>query len=549
MRFLLKISVWFLSLGIALSVNGQQISQPGTLYLFTDRNFCLSGDSVWFRVIFPHQAGLKSNIIHVQMSTPDGRVITSAMKKKNAGMSEGFLPVTDSLKTGVYLLKACVLPCLPGTGASSVLFVYNRFDREITRINVPQGEVITPSVDFLSKISIETDRQVYHTRDTVRVKVHFRDIRDSLLVIAGAVLSDPLASRFSGFKISESSGSVERRNQAEEDGFFIHGKASAGSFGEPFSRALVLLSIQGQYPYFDYFLTDQSGNFSFFLKNAFGNGKALIQAYSEDRRELSVELNGNSEQETEKMETAIRSLSSGESEFAGNIIQSDYFRRLFGSGFKYAEDTFILPQRYPIPFFGIPDLVVKTADFINLPDFTEISRELLPGVKYRIKDGNPVIRMVNAQMNDFFDEEPLKLINGVPVFSNNFISQLKSSDIESISCVVRERVFGDLVFKGVLSFKLKEGNNAWLSDLPGTWQFSIRGLQTDKKPAYMESPGRLAENQPDLRNVFYWSASESRSDKVFTFRTSDLKGEIAITVRGITPENKPFVAEKKIRVQ
>ena len=551
MRFQLRISILSILLLITLQGVGQETSGKGTLILFTDRNYCLSGDTVWFSVLFPPDTGLNTDVVHIQMTTPSGRVVSSVMKKRKEFRTDGFIPVSDSLQTGGYLLNAFIASIPSGSFSQSVLFVYNRFDRNITRMDLPSAGELISMEDYSRRITVGTDRQVYRLRDTVRVKVHSIGLPGPIQLMVGAVLSDPLANRFTGFRISESAGfpSAGIKKATEPDGFFIYGRVSEANSGNPASGAKVLFSIGGKSPYFDYSIADTSGNFRFFLKNAFGTGKAFIQAYNGENHELRVELTGNSDQKPATMKTKAFTLSAGETEFAGNLAEAGYFRKLFGSTYLKANEPFFLPQQYPVPFFGKPDLVVKTADFVSLPDFAEISRELLPGVKYRLKEGLPVLRMVNSQKNDFFEEEPLKLINGVPVFDNKFISRLNSSDIESISCVIRERVFGDLIFRGVLSFQMKEGSDAWLSDQPGTFQCIVQGLQSDKIPSCMAPHDPVAGNQPDLRNVYYWSPITLQDSTDFFFITSDMKGEIEITVKGISPQNQPFVTGTKIRVQ
>jgi hypothetical protein len=94
-----------------------------------------------------------------------------------------------------------------------------------------------------------------------------------------------------------------------------------------------------------------------------------------------------------------------------------------------------MSSRFSVPFYGKPTIRVIPDEFIDLPDFREISREILPGFQYRIKNDEIIFRMFNRTQKLYFEEEPLRLINGIPVFNNDLFTGLKSTDINYIDLV------------------------------------------------------------------------------------------------------------------
>jgi uncharacterized protein YfaS (alpha-2-macroglobulin family) len=46
------------------------------LFLFTDRDFCVSGDTIWFKVALKNGES-KSNVVHVQLSDANNHTIAS----------------------------------------------------------------------------------------------------------------------------------------------------------------------------------------------------------------------------------------------------------------------------------------------------------------------------------------------------------------------------------------------------------------------------------------------------------------------------------------
>jgi len=528
----------------------QAIPDGKKIFLFPDRNSCLSGDSVWFSVIIPLDEKVSSNILHVQMVTENGRLVSSVMKKMASGIVSGYFPVPDSLPTGVYFLIPFMAPFKPGIRVGTTLFVYNRFDNGINRIPVLPETRKVPFANFAGTIRIETDKPVYRLRDSVHVIITLSGKPDDTRLVASAALSDPFADQSGGFShfYFENTLPEAFREVEETDGFFVFGKVRKKADGHP-APALVFLSVPGENPYSDYFITGKSGDFGFFLKDAFGTGNIIIQVVSADKDDFSVGLNRNLSVKADSVKLAVNFLSTEETGNIDDQVQSYYFQKLFNTVAKPETDSPDMSLRYSIPFFGKADNGVKPSDYVDLSDFEEVSRELLPGVRFRIKEGEPVIRMVNNQQEVLFDDEPLRLINGIPVFDNRLLTGLKPSDIESIQWILKERMFGDLVFKGVLSIKLKSDDFSWLERTQNTTLFRIACLQPDKTLFRTTETNVLPVNTPDMRLKYFMRPLFPGTENRFSFRTSDISGEIVITVRGVNSDNQPFIVEKKIRVE
>ena len=158
------------------------------------------------------------------------------------------------------------------------------------------------------------------------------------------------------------------------------------------------------------------------------------------------------------------------------------------------------------------------------------------------------MRLLNINAESFFDKEPLRLINGIPVFKNSLIAMLKSTDIDYIDLVKRERIYGDLEFNGVLSVLLHDRSNTWIKQQPNVFQFTIPCAQISKIPSYVN--GKVTEtNLPDIRNNYLWEVMESGGSKNYDFYLSDIKGQVEICVEGVTNTQQTFKVSKIIQVK
>jgi hypothetical protein len=292
----------------------------------------------------------------------------------------------------------------------------------------------------------------------------------------------------------------------------------------------------------------ENGDFHFFLKDAFGNTDVVLQVVSKSNKEYFVQLENNFLLQKNLISGKKAVLKQEQAEFISTAMKANFAHRLFNPFITVQPQIFEMSSRFSMPFYGQPTIHVIPDEFIDLPDFREISREILPGFQYRVKNDEITFRMLNRTQKLFFEEEPLCLINGIPVFNNDLFTRLKSTDISYIDLVQSERIFGDLILKGVLEVSLTDKSNSWMANQPNIFQFNVSFLQPGGKPGYFVQQN-LNKNQPDMRQVYYWELLDVDSLKNIGFNLSDRKGKIEITVEGFTRNNEFFQSSKTIEVK
>ncbi len=529
----------------------QNAPNDSKLTLFTDRDYCLSGDTVWFKVWLPEDLKPKGNVVRIQLSGKDNNLISTVAKQNTAGWSEGFIHVPDSLSTGQYFLTAFLnaqrnIPLLETE--SKTLIVYNRFEEQIQEVRCIGQENRLEETDFSQGIEIKTNADEFQSLEKVDVTIQFDQslaIKNAMVKIA---LVDPLSSEIGGrYRFRAKSSNPVIPDFVENDGFLLSGKV-VDAFGTAQKGAVVILSIADEPPYFDYYYTGAAGDFHFFMKDAKGMARIVLQVVSESDEEYFIRPEDDYLLLDFEDSFESKVLRASQSAFAQQAIIGNFIHKLFYPKTGSIRPNFEMPPRFPKPFYGTPTRRIIPDEYIDLPSFQEISRELLPGFQYRVRKGILTFRMMNARRNAYFDDEPLRLINGIPVFKNSFFSALKSTDIRYIDIVQEERIYGDLRFNGILSVVLNDQNNLWMAQQPGVAQFNVECLQQDYKPGYL-SPKSPSANQPDIRQTYLWQHINPKSAENLQFRLSDLKGIVEIRVEGMTEEGGIFKASKIIEVK
>ncbi|NQU51068.1 MAG: hypothetical protein HQ522_00870 [Bacteroidetes bacterium] len=528
--------------------NSQKINNE--LALFTDRDYCISGDSVWFKVFLPETVLEKGNVVRVQLDTKDNNLISSAVKRIENGWAEGYLHVPDSLSSGLCFVTAFLNSQRDSSSHelySNALIVYNRFEESISEMELPNSDLKTILENYNSFVNLNSDKNEYLTREKVSVEIDINS--DEILnAVIKATVVDPLAKEISGsyrFNFESLNNTIPRIK--EQDGFLLNGRV-VDIDGNLQKGVLVVLSITGEPPYFDYYISGKDGDFHFFIKDAVGTANIVLQAISKNNKEYFIEKELNYLVRKDENQTLTKTLTSQQSEFISSLIDGDFIYKLFNLTISKSNEFFEISPRFSMPFYGPPTERIVPDEFMDLPDFKEISRELLGGVQLRDRNGSVTFRMLNQKQRYFFENEPLRLLNGIPVFKNSFFTSLKSTDINYIDVVQSERLFGDLVFMGILSVSLKDKSNSWMVKQPNIFQFKVDCLQPGKRPEYLKE--RItSHNQPDLRHIYIWEILKINTEQKLDFYLSDLKGKVEISVEGVTKSKKVFKASKIIEVK
>ena len=549
MKSSLKISLITILSFVALIALSQNTKTQENPMLFTDRDYSISGDTLWFKVWLPKTEVNLGNVVRVQLDNKNSQLISEVAVKSLNGWAEGFIHIPDSLSTGQYFVTA-YLNALRNNAEleleSKSLLVYNRFSDNISEIEILESDEIQQNsrVDMV----LSTDKVQYSPREEVIVKIDWDTNTVLKKAVIKATLVDPLASEISGKWIFN----AESRNPSipafpENNGLLLSGKVADIS-GSPVTNVLVTLSAGNNQAWFDYYFTGESNDFHFFLKDVYGNTEVVFQVVSNSKTEYLIQLENNYIRRKDLITGRLKVLKQEQVEFINTAVNASYAHRLFNPPGSVQNEFFEIPARFSMPFYGNPTLRIVPDEFIDLPDFREIARELLPGFQYRIKNGEIIFRMINQQQKVIFEDEPLRLINGIPVFKNELFAGLKSTDISYIDLVQNERIFGDLILKGVLEVSLKDKSNFWMAQQPNIFQLNVNFLQPGKKAGHFVQQN-TNKNQPDMRQVYFWELLDKESLKDFSFILSDRKGTVEISIEGFTAENEFFKASKTIEVK
>ncbi len=196
------------------------------------------------------------------------------------------------------------------------------------------------------------------------------------------------------------------------------------------------------------------------------------------------------------------------------------------------------------PFYGKADEKYVLDDYTRFPTLEEVMREYVPGVKVNKVRGNFQLKNVDMVNKQPFREDPLVLVDGVPVFDINMLMAIDPLKIQKLDVVTKRYYLQAASFDGIVSL------TSYKNDLGG-FQPPASALLTSYScfedhrefftPVY-QTEKQSKSSAPDVRYVLYRSPDNltaSGNTLNLSFYTSDISGQFNVIVQGITKTGLP----------
>jgi hypothetical protein len=189
-------------------------------------------------------------------------------------------------------------------------------------------------------------------------------------------------------------------------------------------------------------------------------------------------------------------------------------------------------------FYGEPDKKFFLDDYTRFNTMEEVVREYVNGLAVRKRQGKFYLRLLDDKLNIFYDQDPLIVLDGVPIFDASEIMALDPLKINKIEVVNRRYFLGSLVASGIFALYSYNNDMAGLQLNSHALVLEYDGLQQPREfysPKYDQAT-TASKRLPDFRNVLTWQPNivigKSGEAKV-DFYSSDRKGKYIGIVEGI----------------
>ncbi len=450
----------------------------------------------------------------------------------------------------------------------------------------------------INELSISLDKKKYHTREKVKVNISAMKeaIPGALMnlsisvaaydgnynnnqheIVAGLLLNNMLKGRIynpgSYFEGSDSDIAHSLDNLLIAYGNSIYswqGKESIDDIkyipeyraqlitgkvwnkirNEPAQSILTYLSVPGKKLQFYASKSRSDGSVIFEVKDFYGNNEIVIQ--NDYTRDTIYDIRLDNPFSEEYAEYSVPVFDIDES-MKGWIEHLSHNMQIENTYFKYQPKLPSLSVIDSSNFYNEPDSRYYLDDFTRFIVMEEVMREYVYGVNVRKNRNGFHFMVLDLEKNEIYDENPLMLLDGVPVFDADDIIALDPLKVQKIETMKRRYFKGVLDCKGIVNYTTYEGDLGGYSLPKNATVMEYDGVQPLKQYYFPEYSSRQDQNStaPDFRNTLFWNPQikiTGNEEKIIEFYTSDDINKYEIRVEGINSQGEAYSAKSYFQV-
>ena len=331
----------------------------------------------------------------------------------------------------------------------------------------------------------------------------------------------------------------------EYSGHIITGKITDDNTKKPIADVLVYLSVPGRRVQLKGCISDKAGLIHFDMKDFFGSNQIIAQTIAGTGKHYHVEIFSPFSEQLTGNDIPAFTLS----ENGRNYLQARKFHTEIENGYHEKDlqklQTSLIDT---LPFYTKATKTYLLDNYTRFTTMEEVMREYVDeidvrrrGEDFRFMSLNiPATELSNLQtVESMFKNNPLVLLDGVPVFDINKIIAYDPLKVQKLEVVASKYYWGPIVADGIVSYTTYKGNLEGYTLDPGDLVLDYDGLQQQRifySPDYSTTE-KLQSRLPDFREVLYWSPEVDTNEKgqgFFSFYTGDIPGKYFVNIQGIS---------------
>jgi hypothetical protein len=519
----------------------------------TDRDVYIAGEWLYFNLFLINNpsSGCLNNSKYAYLvlrNTSNGHISENTIEIKGPS-SFGSIYIPDTLATGIYQIVAYT-NFMRNYGEAAYftksIVVANRFDTNFGFFDPYTDRVPSDSAKFLSDnspLQVSVNKTSYNQREKVKIGIKISGIGSGAIVSVGVRPVSPIVLVENNTQKDSLPMQLKCRYLPESNGEIIQGRVLDEN-NNPVSKLAVYLSTPDSIVNLLYSITDKNGTFRFLLNSFYDNKQLVIKV--KDLQKATIELDNKFALKMPfllppvKMEGDIKL-------YLARLQNMINAQKAYNQYYKTDVDNGSSPGYRPLVYVK-PQSVVYPPDYTYLPDFVEISREILPFLKTRLKNNEYTAEMLDL-LNSVY-VKPFIFLDGVLIDNIQQIIHLDTKSIYKIESIPYPRFLGCIHMPAILSVYTTKGE---LKDIK--WASpTVSYTNTFKLPYSTYSCNNMEgihKHTPDFRQLLYWEPSAKitpAEEKSFEFTTSDCTGNFELEIKGITMDGKTVEYKKVINV-
>ena len=324
----------------------------------------------------------------------------------------------------------------------------------------------------------------------------------------------------------------------EYNGAIISGTVVDTRTGAKAEAVQTYLSVPGTRTQFTSTFSTKEGQVKYEMKDLYGGEELIVQTNSAEDSMNRVDIdNPFIEKYTDVPLPPFTNSPGNATALVDNSVAAQVVNKYYGGKLKQLH----FPAVDTNTFFFKPDHTYLLDDYTRFTTMEEVMREYVTLMLVKRKNGHFHLPLFDLPNNHFFDNDPLILLDGVPVFDIDKLMTLDPLKMRKLETVQRKYFLGGTFYDGVMNWITYKGDLGGYTLDPRATVVDYEGLQLEREfysPSYAE--GQAPESHlPDFRNVLYWSPAllmNASGKSEISFYASDIPGKYIVVVEGLAPD-------------
>jgi hypothetical protein len=321
----------------------------------------------------------------------------------------------------------------------------------------------------------------------------------------------------------------------EHRSVLVTGRLKEKQTNEAAFGILTYLSVPGKITQIYASKSDVDGALVFESGNFYGSNQVVVQNdYTKDTT-YTIDIDNPYSEEYADISLPVFDL---DEQLADLIRRKSQQMQVQNANIRLSPNSEVISEQDSASFYIEADSKYLLDDYTRFVVMEEVMREYISGVNVRKNRDGFHFMVIDIERNIIYDENPLMLLDGVPVFDADEIIAIDPLKIQKIETVKSGFGRGVLDCKGIVTY------TSYAADLAGhkihdeARVFDYDGLQPVKSyffPSYSSAFERQNPT-PDFRSNLYWlpnAADQLAKTGTLEFYTSDEADSFEVVINGL----------------
>ncbi|WP_373520341.1 hypothetical protein [Aquiflexum sp.] len=512
-----------------------------TVKAHVSKNIAVAGETIWFslNVQMPKSQYQNSKIAYAELINREGQPVAQSIHALESGVTEGFIEIPDQLESDHYLLRfyTRISPILSENG------VFNQFITIINPKNSPRNSpTITqpPNYVFEDLGALADNKLRVLTRKEFTFEVP-EEFKNKTVTVSVSVLNPFLPKAFHG----QIDGRIYQKFPLDQP-----------LVPEPFGHIIAAKNLNQKIDTTETFFVSAHGLQSvgissksnlygdlYFELGAFRDYDFLIAQSTDQVNQLNFSPVSPFLPFKLKDDFVFPPLllKPSDKDFLMDLILSSQVASYFYPS-KNVENL-------PVMTGFLPDITYLLDDYTRFDDVETTLREYVPEVWVRKQAKKTLFKVSNTPLDGVFRENPLIMIDAMPVFDTDALSEFNPLKIKKLDVITREFYFNNDKFSGVISFTSFDNDFGGFELPEKALYLSYPEIQ---KPKKLQSPHFNMDitdpSFPDFRTTLFWFTN-SKIKENLKIHTSEIKWDYVILLSVMGDGGEMNYSNKLLRVE